>query len=239
MFGVSFFVFFSKMPRTKTTKTSNTFLLVITIGFGFLFFNIWIIHSVLPAHMQHPADHPQIINKHHRRRLKIENEQYLKQFLEYPLPSHTLRNVTKYGMKRIVAIGDLHGDLLQTIKLLKLTNIINDALSWNTRDTILIQTGDIVDRGPNSIDIYQLFNSLRKQSINYNSLVFYLLGNHEMNNLEGSFKHTNKEEIQNHGGEIEWKKIFSLENKEIGYQLRNAPITMIIGNTLFCHAGLR
>src|SRR3954454_17959009 len=42
--------------------------------------------------------------------------------------------------RRIVAIGDLHGDYRQTIKVLHLTGMINDNKNWTGRNGILIQT---------------------------------------------------------------------------------------------------
>ena len=224
------------------------------IALAFILFTIWIwtanilfLHN-LPAPISHPSHLAFIISQvsddgtiHDNAQIEqdFKRDIFLQRLSHYPLPYHTLRNITEYGFTRLIAIGDLHGDLEQATKLLKLCNIIDDSLSWNTSNTILIQTGDIVDRGPNSIEIYKLFNSLRSQAVEYNSLVFQLLGNHEINNLNGRMKHTNQEEIKRNGGESEWNKIFSLENKEIGNRLRNFPIVMIIGNTLFCHAGLR
>src|SRR3954453_6888219 len=45
--------------------------------------------------------------------------------------------------RRIVAIGDLHGDYRQTIKVLHLAGMIDDNKNWTGRNGILIQTVSI------------------------------------------------------------------------------------------------
>ena len=47
--------------------------------------------------------------------------------------------------RRIVAIGDLHGDLPNTLKVMKMMDVINDNNDWNPKGVdFLVQTGDIV-----------------------------------------------------------------------------------------------
>jgi len=48
---------------------------------------------------------------------------------------------------RIVTIGDLHGDYKSTIKTLTLSKIINKSHNWTGGNTIVVQLGDILDRG--------------------------------------------------------------------------------------------
>lgn len=42
--------------------------------------------------------------------------------------------------RRIVAIGDLHGDLSNAVEILKLAQIVDDNQHWIGNDTIFIQT---------------------------------------------------------------------------------------------------
>lgn len=47
--------------------------------------------------------------------------------------------------RHIVAIGDLHGDLANTLKVMKMAGVINDSNDWNPKGVdFLVQTGDIV-----------------------------------------------------------------------------------------------
>lgn len=42
--------------------------------------------------------------------------------------------------RRIVAMGDLHGDLSNTLSILKFSKIIDEDHHWIAGDTILVQT---------------------------------------------------------------------------------------------------
>lgn len=42
--------------------------------------------------------------------------------------------------QRIVAMGDLHGDLANTLRILKFTGLVDDDAAWSGGDTIWVQT---------------------------------------------------------------------------------------------------
>ncbi|KAG8868036.1 hypothetical protein FRC20_004272 [Serendipita sp. 405] len=46
--------------------------------------------------------------------------------------------------RTIVGIGDLHGDLPNALKVLKMTNVIDDDNNWSGKVDFLVQTGDII-----------------------------------------------------------------------------------------------
>lgn len=81
---------------------------------------------------------------------------------------------------RIFAVGDCHGDLGATLKILEMAGIVDEHRNWAANNSILVQTGDIVDRGPDTIALYKLFQSLTQQAEAQNGKVVSLLGNHEM-----------------------------------------------------------
>merc|ERR1719318_2024932 len=99
--------------------------------------------------------------------------------------------------QRIVAIGDLHGEWYNTIKILIASKIIVEKDASKTKKTptatdyewqpenpldCLLQIGDIIDRGEYSKQLYDLFDLLREQST---GRVINLLGNHEVATLSG------------------------------------------------------
>lgn len=61
----------------------------------------------------------------------------------------------------LIAIGDLHGDLEQGYAALKLAGLVNTHKAWAGGQATLVQTGDLLDRGPNSIKLVQLFERLK------------------------------------------------------------------------------
>lgn len=93
--------------------------------------------------------------------------------------------------RRIVAIGDLHGDLNQTRRALKLAGLISsDGLErWCGGSSILVQVGDILDRGGDEIAILSLLRWLNIQAQLKGGAVFQVNGNHETINVEGDFRY--------------------------------------------------
>jgi hypothetical protein len=63
------------------------------------------------------------------------------------------------------------------------------------------ETGDIVDRGRDTIAIYRLMEDLREQAEASKGRVVSLLGNHEYMNAMGDWRYVTKEDIVTFGGE--------------------------------------
>lgn len=62
-------------------------------------------------------------------------------------PTTFLDGYKVLSQRRIVALGDLHGDYQRTIEALKLADIIDEDNHWDGSKATLVQTGDITDRG--------------------------------------------------------------------------------------------
>jgi hypothetical protein len=89
------------------------------------------------------------------------------------------------GVDRIVAVGDLHGDYEDFVRILRGTGIIDEKLAWSGGKAHLVQIGDIMDRGPEAKKIFDLLRRLEKGSDREGGMVHVLLGNHEELNLTG------------------------------------------------------
>lgn len=89
------------------------------------------------------------------------------------------------GIDRIVAIGDLHGDYQQYLTLLRSNKLIDRKNKWQGGGTHLVQLGDIVDRGPDSLKIIRHLMKLEKQAKRAGGQVHVLIGNHEAMNIQG------------------------------------------------------
>lgn len=88
---------------------------------------------------------------------------------------------------RIVAIGDVHGDYDDFSIILRKANLTDTSGQWIGGDTMLVQMGDITDRGPDVKRVMDLLISLEKQAPKAGGLVITLMGNHESYNLMGIF----------------------------------------------------
>ncbi len=86
---------------------------------------------------------------------------------------------------RVVAVGDVHGAYDDFVALLEASDIIGADLGWAGGNTILVQTGDLMDRGSRVRAVLDLMMVLEAQAPGDGGRVISLLGNHEVSNLIG------------------------------------------------------
>ncbi|CAL9214002.1 unnamed protein product [Arabidopsis halleri] len=93
--------------------------------------------------------------------------------------------------RRIVAVGDLHGDLGKARDALQMAGVLSSdgRDQWIGQDSVLVQVGDILDRGDDEIAILSLLRSLDGQAKANGGAVFQVNGNHETMNVEGDFRY--------------------------------------------------
>jgi hypothetical protein len=58
-------------------------------------------------------------------------------------------------------VADLHGDLPNALRSLQLGGVADGSGHWVGGTSHLVQTGDLVDRGPSSLPVLQLLWRLR------------------------------------------------------------------------------
>ena len=98
----------------------------------------------------------------------------------------------------VVAIGDIHGDFDALITCLFIAGLINENAEWIGENTIVVQTGDILDDGRPHIDgrpgficefhnigfdeilIFKYLADLNIQAKAHNSRILLCIGNHEL-----------------------------------------------------------
>jgi hypothetical protein len=85
--------------------------------------------------------------------------------------------------ERLVAIGDLHGDLGATRRVLRLAGAIDAGDAWVGGKLVIVQTGDQIDRGDDDRAIIELFDSLHDAAEAHGGRVISLNGNHETMNV--------------------------------------------------------
>ena len=106
-----------------------------------------------------------------------------------PLERRPLRQP---GAERIVAIGDVHGDLAATRRALRLAGAIDEDDRWIGGKLVIVQTGDILDRGNGEQEILDLFVALEPQAKKAGGAIYRLLGNHEFMNAMGDFRYVTR-----------------------------------------------
>ncbi|MCB1694113.1 MAG: metallophosphoesterase [Pseudomonadales bacterium] len=98
------------------------------------------------------------------------------------------------NVPRIVAIGDLHGDYEQYVRLLQMNGLIDKRLRWTGGDTHLVQLGDVPDRGPDSLKIIRHLMKLEREARRDGGYVHALIGNHEAMNIGGDLRYVSEGE---------------------------------------------
>lgn len=93
------------------------------------------------------------------------------------------------GAERIVAVGDVHGDVAATRRVLRLAGLIDAADHWSGGTTVFVQTGDQLDRGDDEQEILDLLTRLESEAQAAGGAVHILNGNHELMNAAGDFRY--------------------------------------------------
>lgn len=105
------------------------------------------------------------------------------------LPSAWAPAETGQQPRRIVAIGDIHGDGQAWDAIVRAAGLIDARGRWAGGDTILVQTGDVPDRGPDTRRILNDLMRLQREAPPAGGRVVTLVGNHEAMNLTGDLRY--------------------------------------------------
>ena len=130
---------------------------------------------------------------------------------------------------KIVVIGDIHGYKKALVDILRNINFIDKNEQVLDSNIILVQVGDIVDRGPKSLESLKLMQKIQKKKPNQ---VIRLLGNHEIMLLCNDYRFINKKHDTP-------EKINEIVNElRLDIILGNLKVAHTIDNFIFSHAGI-
>lgn len=138
---------------------------------------------------------------------------------------------------RIVAIGDVHGASSEFAAILGRAGLIDEGRRWIGANAVLVQTGDVTDRGAGMRDALDLLMTLESQARRARGRVHYLLGNHEVMNMLGDLRDAGPEAIASFGGDAAMREAFGPRGK-YGQWLRRKPIVARLDGTIYMHAGI-
>jgi hypothetical protein len=97
---------------------------------------------------------------------------------------------------RIVAVGDVHGAYDQFVKILQAARVIDGRQRWSAGGAILVQTGDVIDRGAASRKVLDLLQRLEGEAERAGGRVLQLVGNHEVMGLIGDLRYVSAGEYE-------------------------------------------
>ena len=96
--------------------------------------------------------------------------------------------------ERVVAVGDVHGGYEPFQAILRAAGLIDARRRWTGGRAILVQTGDLVDRGAESRQVLDLVRRLERDAARAGGRVHALLGNHEVMRMLGDYRYVSEGE---------------------------------------------
>jgi len=93
---------------------------------------------------------------------------------------------------RIVAIGDIHGDLNALRAALRLAGAVDSDARWIGKDLTVVQTGDQVDRGDQDREVLDEVAKLEGDAKAAGGALVVLNGNHELMNASFDFRYVSR-----------------------------------------------
>ncbi len=150
---------------------------------------------------------------------------------------------------RIVVIGDLHGDWNVTKEIFLKAKLIDVNFRWIAypQNTVVVQVGDIVDRGgrPGSIGdecselkIMDFLDECHSKAKLYGGGVYCILGNHELMNVVGNFTYSTPMSIKCFGGVEKRRDAFKPTGSIARRFACTRNVVLKVGSFLFVHAGI-
>lgn len=139
---------------------------------------------------------------------------------------------------RQLAISDMEGNLKGFLKLLIGNKVIDNQFNWTFGDGHLVLTGDFFDRGTQVTELLWFIYSLEEKAKAAGGYVHFVLGNHEIMNLNGDFRYVQARYMENAAlMKMDYLSLFS-EQTELGRWLRTKNIVEKIGDVLYMHGGI-
>jgi hypothetical protein len=96
--------------------------------------------------------------------------------------------------ERVVAIGDVHGAYGPFVDILRAAGLIDGRDRWSGGRALLVQTGDVLDRGADSRRVLDLLQRLESEAASAGGAVHALLGNHEAMRIMRDLRYVSREE---------------------------------------------
>lgn len=142
------------------------------------------------------------------------------------------------GFRQVVALSDVHGMFENVTHLLAACKIITPDGHWLADRTLLIVTGDSIDKGAKPLEVIDLWRTLTTEAPLKGSRVVVLLGNHEAEFLahpDEEKSAATRDELKAQGLDV--SDLVDSAHPRARF-LRSLPLAARVGKRwLFCHAG--
>jgi hypothetical protein len=144
---------------------------------------------------------------------------------EYPLP------------EKIFVVSDIEGNFRSFYRMLLRNKIVNRYLDWTFGNNHLGVNGDCFDSGDQVVECLWLIYSLEDKAKKNGGYVHFILGNHEIMNMNGDWRYVHPKYAENTKKKRPQLALYD-GNSELWRWLRTKNIIEKIGDILFVHAGI-
>ncbi|HEX5655711.1 MAG TPA: metallophosphoesterase, partial [Polyangiales bacterium] len=154
-----------------------------------------------------------------------------------PAPSVVVNELARPATKRVIAIGDMHGDLEAARRALKLAGAIDEADEWAGGALTLVQTGDVLDRGDDDRKIFDWLERLRPEARAAGGELILLSGNHELMNVAQDFRYVTPgafgafDDVGGRAAAFRPGGVYAL-------RIALRPFVMQVGDAVYVHGGV-
>ena len=160
-------------------------------------------------------------------------------FFRTKVKSNLRLEKSKYSeAEKIIAISDIEGNFSVLRDFLINNGVINNDNQWVFDNGHLVLVGDFFDRGLNVTECLWFIYHLEQQAIKSGGYVHFILGNHEIMNMNNDFRYVRHKYFHNTYLINEDYKDWYTVNTELGRWLQTKNIVEKIGNYLFMHGGI-
>jgi hypothetical protein len=91
--------------------------------------------------------------------------------------------------ERVVAVADVQGAYDRFVSILRAAGLIDGRQRWSGGHAVFVQTGDVLDRGPDSRRALDLLRRMEGEASRAGGRVHALLGNHEVMRMLGDLRY--------------------------------------------------
>jgi cytochrome oxidase Cu insertion factor (SCO1/SenC/PrrC family) len=140
--------------------------------------------------------------------------------------------------EKMLVLSDIEGNFGPFRQLLQANGVMDEKYNWAFGKGHLVFAGDMFDRGNQVTECLWLIYALEKKAKAAGGMVHFILGNHEIMNLQGDHRYV--QDKYHKSAKLMGRTLTALynEDSELGRWLRTKNIVEKIGDMLFTHGGI-
>jgi hypothetical protein len=140
--------------------------------------------------------------------------------------------------EKMLVVSDIEGNFEGFKMMLTGARVIDRNFHWIFGKGHLVLDGDFFDRGDHVTEVLWLIYKLETEAEKAGGKVHFILGNHEILNLDGDIDYVNRKYLVNAPLIGESCERWMDAGSELGRWLRTKNVVEKIGDFVFCHGGI-